>query len=366
MNSLCTPHADGLLLGVMIALPSPRPVTIWLLLCCGMIFLMALIGAITRLTESGLSIVEWAPITGAIPPLNEADWQQAFAGYQQIPQYRLLHSGMSLEEFKHIFFWEWLHRLWGRLIGMVYAVPFFWFLARRQIPAGYSKKLWLGLALGGLQGAVGWFMVASGLSTRVYVSHYRLALHLALALVIYGYLLWLALDLLPRAATPEAARTARKHGWLCLGLLATTIIWGALVAGLKAGWAYNSFPLMDGAWLPEASWTLRPLWLNLIDNTALVQFCHRWLGLATALAIWLWCWRLLRREPSRSERRWIIATVLMVTLQAILGIATLLTQVNIILATMHQAGAILTLTLLLIHLHRRRTPVMVAQRTAKS
>ena len=347
-------------------LVSTRPITLWLLLCCGMIFLMALIGAITRLTESGLSIVEWAPITGAIPPLNDADWQKAFTGYQQIPQYRLLHSGMSLEEFKHIFFWEWLHRLWGRLIGLVYAAPFFWFLARRQIPAGYHKKLWLGLALGGLQGAVGWFMVASGLSARVYVSHYRLALHLVLALAIYGYLLWLALDLMPRPPSTTTPPGAKKHGWLCLGLLVTTIIWGALVAGLKAGWVYNSFPLMDGVLIPEAGWTLQPLWHNFFDNTALVQFCHRWLALTTAAAIWLWCWRLLRHKPPRPERRLIIALAHLVALQVLLGIGTLLTQVNHTLAALHQAGAILTLTLLLACLHHRQAPVMVAKSSVES
>ncbi|MGB4100523.1 MAG: COX15/CtaA family protein [Alphaproteobacteria bacterium] len=338
---------------------SPRLVAHWLLLCCGMIFMMAVIGAITRLTESGLSIVEWAPVTGAIPPLNDADWQKAFAGYQQIPQYQLLHSDMTLEDFKHIYFWEWLHRFWGRLIGLVYAVPFFWFLARRQIPAGYHGKLWLGLALGGLQGAVGWFMVASGLSTRIYVSHYRLALHLALALVIYGYLLWLALNLLLRNPNAGTSRAARNHGWICLGLLTLTIIWGALVAGLKAGWVYNSFPLMDGALLPDAAWTLQPFWLNFFDNTALVQFCHRWLGLTTAAVIWLWCWRLLRQSPARSERRVLIALILMVALQALLGIVTLLSQVNIVLATLHQAGALVTLTLLLVSLHRHQTPLML-------
>jgi cytochrome c oxidase assembly protein subunit 15 len=308
---------------------------------------MAVIGAITRLTESGLSIVEWAPISGAIPPLNETAWQQAFTSYQQIPQYRLLHSGMSLDEFKNIFFWEWLHRLWGRLIGIVYAVPFFVFLLRHHIPTGYQKKLWLGLALGGLQGAVGWFMVASGLSTRVYVSHYRLAMHLVLALAIYSYLLWLALSLIPR--TPRNTMLAPKHGWLCLGLLTTTIIWGALVAGLKAGLVYNTFPLMGGSVVPEAGWTLQPLWLNFFDNTALVQFCHRGLAMATAGVIWLWCWRLRRQE-----RRLALALAGMVTAQIVLGISTLLSQVNTVLATLHQAGAILTLTLVLINLHRNQ------------
>ncbi|MBP7252259.1 MAG: COX15/CtaA family protein [Alphaproteobacteria bacterium] len=316
----------------------------WLLLCCAMIFAMAVIGAITRLTESGLSIVEWAPISGAVPPFTDADWNKAFAAYQQIPQYKLLKSGMSLAEFKDIYFWEWLHRLWGRLIGLVYALPFFWFMARRQIPTGYSVKLWLGLVLGGLQGAVGWFMVASGLSQLVFVSHYRLALHLSLALLIYAYLLWLAFGLKP-AAQQSASR---GHGWLALGCVALTIIWGAFVAGLKAGWVYNTFPLMDGALVPEAGWTLEPSWQNFFANTALVQFSHRILAMITGLIVWSWYWRLWRQGAASKIT---LALGGMVVVQIGLGIATLLSQVNIILGTLHQAGAIVLLTLLLRQIH---------------
>lgn len=325
----------------------------WLLLCCAMIFAMAVIGAITRLTESGLSIVEWAPLTGAVPPLNVAEWDKAFAAYQQIPQYKLLKSGMTLAEFKSIYFWEWLHRLWGRLIGLAYALPFFWFLARRKIPAGYQGKLWLGLLLGGLQGAVGWFMVASGLSQLVYVSHYRLALHLCLALLIYAYLLWLALGLKP---SPNPRHCSRRQGWLALACLALTIVWGAFVAGLKAGWVYNTFPLMDGALMPDAAWTLEPLWLNFFANTALVQFSHRLLSMTTGLVIWAWCWRLWQRKAAG---RGTLALALMVGLQISLGIATLLSQVNIVLGTLHQAGAILLLTLLLLQIHTLK-PVKTA------
>jgi heme a synthase len=313
----------------------------WLFACCAMIFAMAIIGAITRLTESGLAIVEWAPITGTLPPLNESDWHKAFAAYQQIPQYKLLNTGMTLDAFKTIYFWEWLHRLWGRLIGLVYALPFFWFLARRQIPPGYHAKLWLGLVLGGLQGAVGWYMVASGLSQLVYVSHYRLALHLGLALVIYAYLLWLAFTLKPDAMTQ---RPYSRHGWLALACVAITIIWGAFVAGLKAGWVYNTFPLMDGALIPDAAWTLEPLWQNFFANTALVQFTHRSLGMLTGIVIWAWCWRLWRQG---SGNKTTLALACMTALQIGLGIATLLSQVHIILGTLHQAGAIVVLTLLL-------------------
>ncbi len=334
----------------------------WLFICCAMIFAMAVIGAITRLTESGLSIVEWAPITGTLPPLNESEWEQAFTAYQQIPQYKLLNAGMSLAEFKTIYFWEWLHRLWGRLIGLVYALPFFWFLARRQIPHAYQSKLWLGLLLGALQGAVGWYMVSSGLSKLVYVSHYRLALHLSLALVIYSYLLWLAFSLRPVGDTIAARSHSRRHGWLALACVALTIIWGAFVAGLKAGWVYNTFPLMDGAFLPDAAWTLEPAWQNFFANTALVQFTHRALGMATGLVIGLWCWLLWRRGKA-SQITFALAG--MVALQIALGIATLLSQVHIVLGTLHQAGAIVLLTLLLWQIYilgPRRAPQSVCFR----
>ncbi len=329
---------------------APRALRLWLSLCCAMIFAMAVIGAITRLTESGLSIVEWNPLTGAIPPLNEQDWQKAFTGYQQTPQYKLLNSGMTLTAFKQIFFWEWLHRLWGRLIGVVYALPFCYFLLRRQIPKPYVGKLWLGLLLGGLQGALGWFMVKSGLSELVYVSHYRLAAHLVLALAIYAYLFWLCLMLAGRQRH-QASPCLIGHGRAALGLLAVTITWGAFVAGLKAGWAYNTFPLMDGEIVPSASWTMIPLWQNFLANTALVQFCHRVLAMTTGLALWFWAWRLWR---GWYNRKLALALGLMALVQIGLGIATLLTQVQIVLGTLHQAGAIVLLTLLLRNLYGLR------------
>lgn len=329
--------------------PNPSaPLRRWLLLCCAMIFIMAIIGAITRLTESGLSITEWAPVTGAVPPLNEADWQAAFTAYQRIPQYQTLNQGMSLDEFKQIYFWEWLHRLWGRLIGLVYAVPFFWFLWRRQIPKNLRSKLWLGLALGGAQGVLGWYMVQSGLSKLVYVSPYRLAAHLALALIIYAYLLWLALDL---AGTKTGTDKTHRHGWLALGCLSLTIVWGAFVAGHKAGWAYNTFPLMDGALLPPEAWNLQPLWHNFFANTAMVQFCHRWLAVGTAALILAWAWRLWRAWQPR-PLVWALGG--MVILQVTLGISTLLLGVPVWLGALHQAGAILLLTAVILNLQALR------------
>lgn len=330
---------------------------------------MAIIGAITRLTESGLSIVEWAPITGTLPPLSDADWHEAFTAYKAIPQYQILNRGMSLEEFQYIYFWEWLHRLWGRLIGLVFALPFFYFLIRRQLDKPLAIKLFGLLCLGGLQGFVGWFMVQSGLEDRTHVSPYRLAMHLGLALLIYSLTLWLALGIRAQGTEVRAQGSEKKSGvssaqqslnsvrwplvsgWLCLGLLALTIFWGALVAGHRAGLAYNTWPLMNGTFLPEESWTLQPLWQNFFANTALVQFTHRWLAMLSAGALLLWAWRLWDKVAS-PQRRWLAGLAAMIVLQVLIGIFTLLTQLNIVLATLHQAGAIMLLTLVLVNLHK--------------
>jgi len=227
---------------------APRAVGVWLLICCGMIFAMAVIGAITRLTESGLSIMEWAPLSGSLPPLDQAEWQRLFDLYRTIPEYQEINRDMTMADFKQIFWWEWVHRLWGRLIGLVFALPFFWFLLRAKLPRGLAPYLWLALGLGALQGFVGWYMVSSGFAERSDVSQYRLALHLSLALVIYATLFWLALSVLRgRAAAPSARSHAASAVSLplyafCL-LLALTILAGAFVAGLNAGMTYNSFPL---------------------------------------------------------------------------------------------------------------------------
>jgi cytochrome c oxidase assembly protein subunit 15 len=348
---------------------SNKAITLWLLACCAMIFAMAVIGAVTRLTESGLSITEWAPITGTLPPLTDSAWQDAFVKYQAIPQYQLLNRGMSLEEFKTIYFWEWLHRLWGRLIGLVFALPFLYFLIRRQLDKPLAWKLFGILCLGGLQGFVGWFMVQSGLEDRTHVSPYRLAMHLGLALVIYSLLVWVALGLRPRDLgfgiwdlekkgfkasqdqSPQILnpKSQMLFGWLCLALLALTIVWGAFVAGHRAGLAYNTWPLMEGQFLPVESWTLEPLWYNVFGNTALVQFIHRWLGPLAGLAIVAWALALWRQAPA-AQRLWLAALMAMVGVQIALGIATLLTHLNIVLATLHQAGAITLLTLMLVNI----------------
>jgi cytochrome c oxidase assembly protein subunit 15 len=324
----------------------------WLLTCCGMVFIMALIGAITRLTESGLSITEWNPVMGALPPLNAAAWDKAFAEYQQIPQYQILHRDMTLDAFKSIFFWEWLHRVWGRLIGLAFALPLLALAMTRKLDRRLGAQLAIILVLIGLQGFIGWFMVKSGLAVRTSVSPYRLAMHLSFALLIYTAMLRTALDLmaLPRVAVP---RFIVRFGGFTLGLLAITIVWGALVAGLHAGEAYNSWPLMDGDIVPPAAFTLLPKWLNLFENLALVQFIHRWLGPTTMLAILFWVGSILRMANKDTKtRRWALMLGAMALLQVALGMSTLLSHVNIVLATLHQAGAITLLTLVLINLHR--------------
>ncbi len=336
-----------------------RPVALWLFVCCGMVFVMALLGAITRLTESGLSITDWAPATGALPPLNEAAWNNAFAAYQKIPQYQLLNRGMTLEEFKVIYFWEWLHRLWGRLIGVVLLLPLIYFAVRKKISRELGLKLFGIFVLGGLQGFIGWFMVQSGLDTRTSVSPYRLALHFGFAMVIYSLMLWTALGLFdPRGSKrrAEVSFSMARHGWVSFGLLALTMLWGAFTAGLHAGEAYNTWPLMEGEFFPSAALTIMPKWLNVFENLAFVQFIHRWLGPITAAAICAWGWRLWRRMDNVTDRKWILALIMMAFAQAGLGLLTLLSHAQIALASMHQGGAILLLTFILINLKRLAAP----------
>ena len=236
----------------------------WLFLCCGLIFLMVVVGGITRLTLSGLSITEWKPVIGIVPPLSAADWAAEFARYQQIPEYRAIHFAMSLDEFKSIYYWEYLHRLLGRLIGVAFAVPFIWFLARRQLPRRLAPPLAGILLLGFLQGALGWYMVESGLADRVEVSQYRLVAHLALALAIYAAILWTALGIVRGSRLPDAGPGWRRASEAVLALVALTILAGGFVAGTRAGLTYNTFPLMDGRLVPAGYAQLQPLMAELV------------------------------------------------------------------------------------------------------
>jgi cytochrome c oxidase assembly protein subunit 15 len=335
---------------------SPRPFAIsnWLLLVAALVLAMVVVGGITRLTESGLSIVKWEPIAGALPPLGDAQWQAEFAAYKSSPQYQLVNSGMSLADFKTIFFWEYIHRLLGRVIGLVFFLPLAWFAWKRAIPKGYGWKLFAILALGGLQGAIGWWMVASGLVDRPEVSHIRLAIHLLTALTIFSACLWVALDLRALACDP-AARPARMPtaGIWALCALALQLMFGAYVAGLDAGFAYNSWPKMGGEWFPSDTQMMRPWLRNLADNPIVVQFIHRWLAWGVAAMVaWLaaTAWR-------RGRSHHAVALLAAVGLQISLGIATLLSGVPILLAAAHQGMAVLLLATLLATSHalgRRR------------
>jgi cytochrome c oxidase assembly protein subunit 15 len=332
-----------------------RPVRAWLIAVAALIALMVLVGGATRLTESGLSIVEWKPVTGTLPPLTQAHWNEAFEAYKAIPQYRELNSGMSLDEFKTIFWWEWSHRLLGRVIGLVYLLPFLWFLWSGVLGSELKKRLWVILGLGGLQGAVGWWMVASGLTKRVEVSQYRLATHLVLALVIFAAIVWTLRQLTDR--TPVAAnRRLRITSVVLLGLTFLQIYFGALVAGLRAGRVFNTWPEIDGALIPSAARLFfeEPWWRNLFDNVLTVQFEHRMTAYALlALAIW----HAVDAVRSRADKAvingalWMVAAI---TAQAMLGILTLLYQVPIDLALSHQAMAIVVLTLSVLQVERMK------------
>jgi len=318
----------------------PRIVARWLVAVAALIVAMVVVGGITRLTESGLSITQWKPISGIVPPLTQAQWQAEFANYQRIPEYQQINSGMTLAGFKGIFFWEYAHRLLGRVIGLAFAVPLAWFAWKRWIPRGYGPRLLAILALGGLQGAIGWWMVASGLSVRTDVSHLRLAVHLTTALVILAGCVWTALDLFALARDPLAAParpTALAAG--ALGVLAVQIVWGAFTAGLDAGYAFSSWPLMGDAWFPAGVPMLTPAWTNAVDNPVVVQFIHRWLAFAAAGGI-VW---LAARAARAGASRIAFAAIALVGLQISLGIATLLSGVEIAVAVAHQANAALLL-----------------------
>jgi cytochrome c oxidase assembly protein subunit 15 len=323
---------------------SQRAIAYWLLACCALVFAMVVVGGITRLTHSGLSIVEWQPVMGTLPPLNDAQWQETFAKYQLTPEFRLRNHDMTLEGFKGIFWWEYSHRLLGRVIGFVFFVPFAWFAVRRRIDRPLAWKLAGIFALGALQGALGWYMVKSGLVDDPRVSSFRLAAHLGLALLIYGAMLRVALGLLYPSDERAAAGSVKLCTWL-VALVFAMVITGAFVAAIKAGYAYNTFPLMNGQWIPDEIWLIDPWWMNLVHNMATVQFNHRWL--AVIVVAWtLALWRAVRRDSHAAPRARLLGHVLLgaVLAQVALGITTLLMVSPVPLAAMHQCGAVIVFT----------------------
>lgn len=323
--------------------PVPASVRNWLIVVAAMIFFMIVIGALTRLTESGLSMVEWRPVTGWLPPLSDAAWQTELQKYLSSPQGRLINRGFAIAEFKEIFWLEYIHRLWGRLIGVAFALPLAWFWIRGKLSPGLKPRLAALLVLGGLQGALGWAMVASGLVDRPSVSHYRLAGHLLLAVVLYAYTVWLILELGPQGDRHDNRRTRRDASAL-IGLLFVVLTWGALMAGLRAGAAHNTFPTMSGHWIPPGLFEQSPWWINLFENPTTVQFVHRWLAKLLVLGVLVMAWRARRAEA--------VLAAAIALVQLSLGIATILTGVDIAVATLHQAGAVILLTFVIVVRHR--------------
>lgn len=324
----------------------------WLFACCALVFAIVVVGGITRLTHSGLSIVEWQPVSGVIPPLDDAGWAAEFARYKTSPEYRLRNFDMTLAGFKSIFWWEYGHRLLGRAIGFAFLLPFLWFLARRAISAPIAWRLAGIFALGGVQGALGWFMVKSGLVDDPRVSSVRLAAHLGTAFLIYAALLWLALGLALGFRRRVPAHPARTHAALLAAMVFVMVLTGALVAGIHAGAAYNTWPTMNGDFIPPGLWVIDPWWLNLVNNIALVQLDHRLLAYAIAIVALTLAWRVLREPASRmKERRWAWALAIAVALQVSAGITTLLMHVPIALAAIHQSGAVIVFTCALGLLH---------------
>jgi len=333
-NAYTSPQAQDL---------SRKGVAAWLLVCCALVFAMVVVGGITRLTHSGLSIVEWQPIVGSIPPLDDAQWQDVFHKYQQTPEYQKVNRGMALDEFKSIFWWEYFHRLLGRGIGIVFFVPLAYFMVRGRVDRKMVPGLLGIFLLGALQGALGWYMVKSGLVDDPRVSQYRLTAHLGMAFLIFAAMLWSALGLLaPATGTRDPARRRlRRYAFGLTALIFLMVLSGGFVAGIRAGLAYNTFPLMNGHAVPPEYLMLDPWWSNLFNNMAAVQFNHRliaWLLFFLVPLFWL-----ASRKVELSTRARVACSMLplVLALQIVLGISTLLLVVPVPLAAAHQAGAML-------------------------
>jgi cytochrome c oxidase assembly protein subunit 15 len=339
-----------------------RAVRLWLYAVAALIFLTLIVGGATRLTESGLSITEWKPVTGVLPPVTDAQWQNEFAGYREIPQYRELNRGMTLGQFKTIYWWEWTHRLLARLVGAAFLLPFLFFLWRGVIPAPLKPRLWTIFLGGAALGAVGWWMVSSGLagSARVSVSQYRLAFHLTLACLIYAAIVWTARELSPRSSSDIPVRL-RVTSAVIAALVLLQIYLGALVAGLDAGTSFNTWPLIDGALIPasERLWFEAPWWRNLFENTLTVQFDHRMIAYAIWLVAALHVVDAVKRGTTRISAGAAVVGVL-VTAQATLGIVTLLYVAPLGLSLAHQALAIVVLTAAVVHAESLRMGARMA------
>ena len=328
-----------------------KPIAVWLFICCFLVFAMVVVGGVTRLTDSGLSIVEWQPIVGTMPPLTEGDWDELLEKYRETPQYQQVNKGMTLDEFKGIFWWEYFHRLLGRAIGLVFFVPFVYFLIRKQIDRPLGWKLTGIFVLGGLQGLMGWYMVMSGLVDDIRVSQYRLTAHLGLAFIIFAALFWVATGLLS-TRTGENNEQVDNHSpknlyWFSIGLtflIFVMVLSGGLVAGIRAGLAYNTFPLMNGHFIPPEIFLLEPWYRNFFENMATVQFDHRLIAWVLAILIPIFWFKAMKYQLPGSARLACHLLLVMLVIQISLGIATLLQAVPIPLAAAHQGGAVLLFT----------------------
>ncbi len=324
-----------------------RVIAIWLFLCCAVIFAMMILGAVTRLTGSGLSMVQWEPIMGVIPPLSHAEWEEAFRLYQQFPEYKLKNLHMSLGDFEAIFWFEYSHRLLGRFIGVMFLIPFLYFLLKGWLNRPLKWKLAGMFILGGLQGLMGWYMVKSGLVNDPHVSQYRLTAHLALAVIIYGYIFWVAIDLLfPKTGyfLVKQAEKPSRFSIFITGFIFLTLLSGAFVAGTRAGFTFNTFPLMAGRFYPEGMYVLQPFWKNWFENIATVQFNHRLMATLLFLFIPFFWWRARKTTLPSSIRVGFHLLLAALALQITLGISTLLLSVPVPLAAAHQAGGLILFT----------------------
>jgi len=331
---------------------SNRPVIYWLLTGCLLIFIMVLVGGITRLTNSGLSMVEWNLVMGSIPPLNEAEWLIAFEKYKQFPEYQIVNYHFTLEEFKPIFFWEYLHRILGRLVGLVFIIPFIYFLFKKMISKELLPKLLLLLFMGGFQGFLGWYMVKSGLNKDPDVSHFRLAMHLTTAFLTFAYTLWVALGLMYPNRVKGAFKSLKAGATVLLLITVVQIVWGAFVAGLNAGKVYNTWPLMGDQLVADGVTAMTPLWMNFVEGLAGVQFIHRYMAYAVVGLVIYLAVKARKEKTNVSQRGGMKFLIGMVSVQFVLGIITLLLGVPVWLGVLHQIGALMLLGSVVFALHR--------------
>lgn len=321
-----------------------RQITLWLLFCAVVILSMILLGGVTRLTNSGLSMVEWKPLVGVIPPLNQLEWTETFEKYQQFPEYKKVNHKMSLEEFKSIFMFEYLHRVLGRLIGVIFLLPFLFFYFKKRIPQGLSPKLIVMFILGGLQGLLGWYMVKSGLVDNPRVSQYRLTAHLGAAVIIYGYILWVAFGLIAKKSVKQLGSNLKSFSYTITGLIFLMILSGGLVAGTRAGLLYPTFPLMGDSFIPPGLYAIAPFWLSIFEDVTTIQFNHRMFAYLLFILILSFSYKLLKQEIPKHLRIGTYCLAGLLLVQVSLGISVILLHVPVFLASSHQGVAVMVFT----------------------